>query len=198
MTEAASAAAIVTPLAAPADRSDAAAVALEARSPETRRVYRIALARLDAALAGRALSDTTLSEHVTALAADGLAPASIAQAVAAACFLARVADWPNPRGSMTGDALRIARRTIATAAAAVRRAPSPPSRFPPSSRWRSPAAARPTRQSPDCCFSPPCVDRKPPPSNGAMSRRVGKCRAPSGSGCGRARRTRTAAKPMSG
>ena len=78
--------------------------------PATRRAYRAALARLEATLAGRALTDATLAEHVTALTADGLTPASIAQALAAACFLARVASWPNPRGSMAGDALRIARR----------------------------------------------------------------------------------------
>ena len=41
---------------------------------------------------------------------DGLAPASIAQAAAAAAFLARIAGWPNPRGAMTADALRIVKR----------------------------------------------------------------------------------------
>lgn len=94
----------------PAERAEAAALALEARSPATRRAYRAALKRLDATLAGRALTDATLAEHVAALAADGMAPASIAQAAAAGAFLAKVAGWPNPRGSMTADALRIARR----------------------------------------------------------------------------------------
>ncbi len=94
----------------PAERARAAALALEARAPATRRAYRAALERLDATLAGRPLSDATLAEHVFRLAADGLAPASIAQAAAAAAFLARVADWPNPRGAMTADALRIVKR----------------------------------------------------------------------------------------
>ena len=94
----------------PAERAEAAALALEARAPATRRAYRAALERLDAALAGRPLSDATLAEHVFRLAADGLAPASIAQAAAAAAFLARVAGWPNPRGAMTADALRIVKR----------------------------------------------------------------------------------------
>ena len=77
----------------------AAALALE-----TRRAYHAALGRHEEALAGRALTDATLAGHVATLTADGLAPASIAQAIAAACFLARVAGWPNPRGSMTGAA----------------------------------------------------------------------------------------------
>lgn len=94
----------------PAERREAAALALEARARATRRAYRAALRRLDATLAGRALTDATLAEHVSRLAAEGLAPASIAQAAAAAAFLAKVAGWPNPRGSMTTDALRIARR----------------------------------------------------------------------------------------
>ena len=94
----------------PAERAGAAALALEARAPATRRAYRAALERLDATLAGRPLSDATLAEHVFRLAADGLAPASIAQAAAAAAFLARVAGWPNPRGAMTADALRIVKR----------------------------------------------------------------------------------------
>ena len=94
----------------PAERAEAAALALEARAPATRRAYRAALERLDATLAGRPLADATLAEHVFRLAADGLAPASIAQAAAAAAFLARVADWPNPRGAMTADALRIVKR----------------------------------------------------------------------------------------
>ena len=94
----------------PADRRTAAALALEARAPSTRRVYRSALARLERFLDGRPLTDATLAEHVRALAADGMAPASIGQAVAAAAFLARVAGWPSPRGTMTTDALKIARR----------------------------------------------------------------------------------------
>ena len=76
----------------PAERAEAAALALKARAPATRRAYRAALERLDTTLAGRPLSDATLAEHVFRLAADGLAPASIAQAAAA--FLARVAGWP--------------------------------------------------------------------------------------------------------
>ena len=110
MRETGPASAIITPSGLPADRRDAAALALEARAPATRRAYRVALGRLEDALAGRALTDVTLAGHVTALTANGLAPASIGQAVAAACFLAKVAGWPNPRGSMTGDALRIAHR----------------------------------------------------------------------------------------
>ena len=94
----------------PAERREAAALALEARAPATRRAYRAALARLDIWLAGRPLTDATLAAHVAALAQAGLAPASIGQGVAAAAFLAKVAGWPNPRGSMTADALRIARR----------------------------------------------------------------------------------------
>ena len=94
----------------PAERREAAALALEARSPNTRRAYRAALARLDSFLAGRPLTDATLAEHVRALAAAGMAPTSIGLAAAAAAFLAKVAGWPNPRGSMTADALKIARR----------------------------------------------------------------------------------------
>ncbi len=94
----------------PAGRIEAAALALKARSPATQRAYRYALKRLNATLAGRPLTDATLAEHVSRLAADGMAPASIGQAAAAAAFLARVAGWPTPRGTMTADALRIARR----------------------------------------------------------------------------------------
>lgn len=94
----------------PAERIEAAALALKARSPATQRAYRFALKRLNATLAGRPLTDATLAEHVSRLAADGMAPASIALAAAAAAFLARVAGWPNPRGTMTADALRIAQR----------------------------------------------------------------------------------------
>ena len=53
------------------ERRDAAALALKARSPATRRAYRAALARLEDTLAGRALTDATLAEHVTTL-TDGL------------------------------------------------------------------------------------------------------------------------------
>ena len=97
----------------PAERRDAAALALEARAPATRRAYRAALARLNEWLAGRPLTDATLAAHIADLAHAGLAPASIGQAAAAAAFLANVAGWPNPRGSMTADALRIARRNHA-------------------------------------------------------------------------------------
>ena len=97
----------------PAERAKAAALALEARAPATRRAYRAAIERLDATLDGRPLTDATLAEHVFRLAGDGLAPSSIAIAAAAATFLARVADWPNPRGAMTTDALRIVRRNHA-------------------------------------------------------------------------------------
>ena len=45
----------ITPSGVPADRRDAAALALEARSPATRRAYRAALARIEETLAGRAL-----------------------------------------------------------------------------------------------------------------------------------------------
>ena len=45
----------------------AAALALEARSPATRRAYRRALASLDTWLAGRPLTDATLADHVAAL-----------------------------------------------------------------------------------------------------------------------------------
>ncbi len=75
----------------PAERAEAAALALEARAPATRRAYRAAIGRLDATLAGRPLTDATLAEHVFRLAGNGLAPASIAIAAAAAVFLARVA-----------------------------------------------------------------------------------------------------------
>ncbi|MDE0717860.1 MAG: tyrosine-type recombinase/integrase [Rhodospirillaceae bacterium] len=94
----------------PADRREAAALALEARAPSTRRSYRTALARLDRFLAGRPLTDATLAEHVRALADDGMAPATIGIAAAAAAFLAGIAGWPNPRGTMTADALKIVRR----------------------------------------------------------------------------------------
>ena len=102
--------AVLTVALLPAERREAAALALEARAPNTRRAYRAALARLDRFLAGRALTDATLAAHVRALAAAGMAPASTGQAAAAAAFFARVAGWPSPRGPMTADALRIARR----------------------------------------------------------------------------------------
>ena len=94
----------------PAARLRAVELALEARAPATRRAYKSALARLGTWLDGRALTDATLADHVAWLAAQGLAPASIGQAVAAACFLAEVAGWQTPRGSQTKDALRIVRR----------------------------------------------------------------------------------------
>ena len=68
----------------PAERRAAAALALEARSPNTRRAYRAALARLDRFLAGRALTDATLAAHVRALAAAGMAPASTGRSTAPA------------------------------------------------------------------------------------------------------------------
>ena len=61
--------AVITPSGVPADRRDAAALALEARSPATCRAYRAVLARLEETLAGRALTDATLAEHVAALTA---------------------------------------------------------------------------------------------------------------------------------
>ena len=110
MRETGPAGAIITPSRLPADRRDAAALTLEARGPAPRRAYRATLGRLEEILAGRALTDATLAGHVVAIVADGLAPASIAQVVAAACFFAKAAGWPSPRGSMTGAALRIAHR----------------------------------------------------------------------------------------
>ncbi len=59
----------------PAERRDAAALALEARAPATRRAYRAALARLNEWLAGRPLTDATLAAHIADLAHAGLAPA---------------------------------------------------------------------------------------------------------------------------
>ena len=61
--------AVLTVATLPAERRGAAALALEARAPNTRRAYRAALARLDSFLAGRALTDATLAAHVRALAA---------------------------------------------------------------------------------------------------------------------------------
>ncbi len=92
------------------DRRKAAELALEAGAPSTRRSYRIALKRLSAFLGLRPLTDATLAEHVETLAAEGMAPATIAQSCAAAVFLAKAAGWPSPRGTMTADALRIVRR----------------------------------------------------------------------------------------
>ena len=97
----------------PAARSRAVELALAARAAATRRAYKSALARLGTWLDGRALTDATLADHVAWLAARGLAPASIGQAVAAACFLAEVAGWPPPRGTQTKDALRLVRREYA-------------------------------------------------------------------------------------
>ena len=102
--------AIATIPAVPDDRRAAAALALEARAPSTRRAYRAALARLDRFLDGRDLTDALLAEHVRLLARDGLAPATIGLAVAAARFLAKVAGWPDPAGTMTKDMVRIVRR----------------------------------------------------------------------------------------
>ena len=71
----------------PAERAEAAALALEARAPATRRVYPPAIERLDTTLAGRPLTDATLAEYVFRLAGDGMAPASIAAAAARAASI---------------------------------------------------------------------------------------------------------------
>ena len=94
----------------PKDRRKAAELALEARARSTRVSYRIAIERLEEFLGCRPLTDDSLSEHVEALAIEGMAPATIAQACAAAAFFARAAGLPSPRGTMTADALRIVRR----------------------------------------------------------------------------------------
>ena len=94
----------------PAARSRAVELALAARAAATRRAYKSALARLGTWLDGRPLTDALLADHVAWLAAQGLAPASISQAVAAACFFAATAGWETPRGTQTTDALRLIRR----------------------------------------------------------------------------------------
>ena len=180
----------------PAERARAAALALEARAPATRRAYRAALERLDATLAGRPLSDATLAEHVFRLAADGLAPASIAQAAAAAAFLARIAGWPNPRGPMTADALRIVKRDHADRARGQAR--------PVGAEDVAAIVATARRDGRDrdaaiagVLFQAALRRSEAPRSNGAISSRPPTSRARSGSGSAAPRPTRPATKAIS-
>ena len=71
-------------------------------SANTRRVYAGALRRLDAWLDGRLLDDVSLAAYVAELHDGGRASNSAAMAVAAACFLAKLAGQPNPAGDAGG------------------------------------------------------------------------------------------------
>ena len=70
--------------------------------------YRAALARVEEWLDGRSFDDAGLAAHISHLVASRFTSAIIAQA--AATYFAKVADWPNPRGTMTADAIRIVKR----------------------------------------------------------------------------------------
>lgn len=76
----------------------------------TAAAYAGALARLDAWLAGSALTDDTLRDYLLHLESEGRAPATVAQAVAAAKFRARVNRRPDPAGEKTARALKRIRR----------------------------------------------------------------------------------------
>lgn len=76
----------------------------------TRRAYNGALRRLDAALAGRPLTDDTLAEHVAELHAAGKAPASVKTVVAAVRFRAKAQGIAAPVGPLTARAMADIRR----------------------------------------------------------------------------------------
>ena len=75
-------------------------------SPNTRRAYRGALARLDGWLAGRPLTDPTLADYLATLHGTGRAPATASQVLAAARFRCRLAGQPRPDGSAVAAVLR--------------------------------------------------------------------------------------------
>ncbi len=96
-----------TALPAPASVSNATRTLIEdSVSPNTRRAYRSALARIDAWLAGRPLNDETLADYLGSLDETGKAPATATTAVAAVRFRARLAEQPDPVGPVADRALK--------------------------------------------------------------------------------------------
>ena len=75
-------------------------------SPNTRRAYRGALARLDAWLGGRPLTDPTLADYLATLHGTGRAPATASQVLAAARFRGRLQGRPRPDGPAVAAVLR--------------------------------------------------------------------------------------------
>ena len=82
-------------------------------SPNTRRAYLGALARLDAWRGTNPLTDGVLAAYLGAIFEAGRAPATAALAVAAVRFRAKLAGQPNPAGEATARVLGGYRRTAA-------------------------------------------------------------------------------------
>lgn len=80
-------------------------------STATLRAYRSAVARLWEWLDGRDLTDGFLAEYLAELHQSGLAPATVAQVVAAVRFAARVAGRGSPAGPATARVLAGIRRS---------------------------------------------------------------------------------------
>ncbi len=91
--------------------SDTARRLVEASlSPNTRRAYRGALARLEAWLAGRPLTDPTLADYLATLHGTGRAPATATQVLAAVRFRDRIQGQPKPDGPAVAAVLRGVKR----------------------------------------------------------------------------------------
>ena len=82
-------------------------------SPNTRRAYLGALARVDAWRGTNPLTDGVLAAYLGAIFEAGRAPASAALAVAAVRFRAKLAGQPDPAGEATARVLGGYRRTAA-------------------------------------------------------------------------------------
>ena len=82
-------------------------------SPNTRRAYLGALARVDAWRGTNPLTDPVLAAYLAAIFEAGRAPASAALAVAAVRFLAKLTGQPDPAGAATASVLGGYRRTAA-------------------------------------------------------------------------------------
>lgn len=80
-------------------------------SAATLRAYRGAIGRLRSWLAGRGLTDASLAEYLAELHRRELAPATVAQIVAAVRFAARAAGFDNPVGLATARVLAGVRRS---------------------------------------------------------------------------------------
>ena len=76
----------------------------------TKRTYAAALKRLDAALEGQDLTDTSLSVYIASLHAAGLSPVAAAMAVAAVKFRCRLQGLASPVGPATDRVLAGLRR----------------------------------------------------------------------------------------
>ena len=70
-------------------------------SPNTRRAYAGARRRLDAWLDGREFDDASMAAYLAELHDAGRSASSASMAVAAACFRAKLAGQPAPRGERT-------------------------------------------------------------------------------------------------